>query len=201
LLGIYLGDGTISRGRKGIWRLRVFQDTRYPQIVGEIVRGMIAVMPQNRVRVTRRGATNCVEIGSGSKSWPCLFPQAGPGRKHERKIELTAWQWAYVWQEPGMFVRGLIHSDGCRVMNRVHGGKYAYPRYFFCNHSLDIQQMFREACDLNRSRVPQQPLAHDQRRAPRERCEARRNRRAETVDLQAWRRRSASSPGAATAPA
>jgi hypothetical protein len=148
LLGIYLGDGTISRGRKGIWRLRVFQDTRYPQIVGEIVRGMIAVMPQNRVRVRRRGATNCVEIGSGSKSWPCLFPQAGPGRKHERKIELTAWQWAYVWQEPGMFVRGLIHSDGCRVMNRVHGGKYAYPRYFFCNHSLDIQQMFREACDL-----------------------------------------------------
>lgn len=148
LLGIYLGDGTISSTSKGISVLRVFQDTRYPGIVGEIVRAMSAVMPRNRVVVFRRGTTNCVEIASWSKSWPCLFPQAGPGRKHERKIELTAWQWGYVWQEPGMFIRGLIHSDGCRVLNKVQRGRYAYPRYFFCNHSLDIQQLFRDACDI-----------------------------------------------------
>jgi hypothetical protein len=134
LLGIYLGDGTISRARKGIRALRVFQDSRYPGIVGEIVRAMTAVMPRNRVHAYRRGTTNCIEIVSRSKSWPCLFPQAGPGRKHERTIELTAWQWGYVWQEPGMFIRGLIHSDGCRVQNKVHRGKYTYPRYFFCNH-------------------------------------------------------------------
>ena len=52
LLAIYLGDGTISRGRKGVWKLRVFQDTRYPGIVGEIVRAMRAVLP-NRVGVIR----------------------------------------------------------------------------------------------------------------------------------------------------
>jgi hypothetical protein len=68
--------------------------------------------------------------------------------KHTRKIELAAWQWAYVWQEPGMFLRGLIHSDGCRVQNKVRHGKYAYPRYFFTNESLEIQQLFREACDV-----------------------------------------------------
>ena len=34
-----------------------------------------------------------------------------------------------------MFIRGLIHSDGCRVTNKVWGGKYEYPRYFFTNHS------------------------------------------------------------------
>jgi hypothetical protein len=148
LLGIYLGDGTISRAHRGVWVLRIFQDTRYPGIIGEIVRATAAIMPRNRVHVMRRGTTNCVEIGSRSKSWPCLFPQHGPGRKHERKIELTAWQWAYVWQEPGMFLRGLIHSDGCRVSNKVWRGKYAYPRYFFSNHSLDIQQLFRDVCDI-----------------------------------------------------
>lgn len=148
LLGVYLGDGTLSRATKGVWKLRIVQDTRYPGIIGEIVRAMRAVMPRNRVRVARKGVANCVEISSHSKSWPCLLPQAGLGRKHERRIELTDWQWAVVRQEPGMFLRGLIHSDGCRVMNKVWHGKYAYPRYFFSNRSLDIQQLFRDACDM-----------------------------------------------------
>jgi hypothetical protein len=148
LLGVYLGDGTISRARRGVFVLRIVQDTRYPRIIGEIKRAVEAVMPRNRVHVMRRGVHNCVEIASRSKSWPCYFPQHGPGRKHDRRIELRAWQWAYVWQEPGMFLRGLIHSDGCRVSNKVWGGKYAYPRYFFTNHSIDIQQLFRDACDL-----------------------------------------------------
>jgi hypothetical protein len=147
LLGIYLGDGTISKAARDVWKLRVVQDTRYPGVIGEIVRAMHAVLP-NRVGVMRRGTTNCVEIYSHSKRWPLIFPQAGPGRKHERKIELTAWQWGIVWQDPGMFLRGLIHSDGCRVTNRVWHGKYAYPRYFFNNESEDIRQLFREACDL-----------------------------------------------------
>jgi hypothetical protein len=68
--------------------------------------------------------------------------------KHTRKIELTAWQWGIVWQDPGVFLRGLIHSDGCRVMNKVWHGKYAYPRYFFSNESEDIRQIFRQTCDL-----------------------------------------------------
>jgi hypothetical protein len=148
LLGIYLGDGTISKAPKGVFVLRIVQDTRYPRIIGEIKRAVEAVMPRNRVHVMRRGVHNCVEIASRSKSWPCLFPQHGAGRKHERTIELQAWQWGYIWQEPGMFLRGLLHSDGCRVSNRVWGGKYAYPRYFFSNESTDIQQLFREACDL-----------------------------------------------------
>jgi hypothetical protein len=129
--------------------LRIIQDDRYPRIIAEIAAAIAAVMPTNRVRVAEKyNGWNCAHISSYSKSWPCLFPQAGPGRKHERKIELTAWQWGYVWQEPGMFIRGLIHSDGCRVQNKVHHGKYAYPRYFFSNNSLDIQQLFRDACDL-----------------------------------------------------
>jgi hypothetical protein len=110
---------------------------------------MAAVRPANVVRIIPKpGIANCSEIKSLSKSWPCLFPQAGPGRKHTRKIELAAWQWAYVWQQPGMFLRGLIHSDGCRVQNNVWHGKYSYPRYFFSNESLDIQQLFRDACDI-----------------------------------------------------
>jgi hypothetical protein len=38
--------------------------------------------------------------------------------------------------------------DGCRVQNRGWHGEYSYPRYFFGNESLDIQQLFCEACNI-----------------------------------------------------
>ena len=51
-------------------------------------------------------------------------------------------------------MRGLIHSDGCRTVNRFKTtlpsgrvAEYAYPRYFFSNLSPDIRELFRAACD------------------------------------------------------
>jgi hypothetical protein len=63
--------------------------------------------------------TGCTEVKSTSKHWPCLFPRHGPGRKHERAIELEPRQAEIVARNPGDFARGLFHSDGCRLMNRV----------------------------------------------------------------------------------
>ncbi|GGQ43285.1 hypothetical protein Saso_06310 [Streptomyces asoensis] len=85
--------------------------------------------------------------------WPHLFPQHGPGKKHERRIALEPWQQAIVDEHPWEFVRGLIHSDGCRITNwteRTVGGerkRYAYPRYFFTNLSGDIIGLFTDALD------------------------------------------------------
>jgi hypothetical protein len=89
------------------------------------------------------------EVYSFSKHWPHLFPQHGPGVKHKRKIELEPWQERIVERHPGRLLRGLIHSDGCRVMNRIRHPKktYVYPRYLFTNRSLDIQRIFCGACD------------------------------------------------------
>lgn len=88
----------------------------------------------------------CVEIYGYWRHWPCVFPQHGPGRKHDRAIVLVPWQERIVAAYPRQLLRGLVHSDGCRVMNRVWNGKYAYPRYFFTNNSDDILQVFRDAC-------------------------------------------------------
>lgn len=46
---------------------------------------------------------------------------------------------------PHRLLRGLIHSDGCRVLNRVNGKDH--PRYQFCNHSEDVRNIFCRACD------------------------------------------------------
>lgn len=47
-------------------------------------------------------------------------------------------------------IRGLIHSDGCRALNRVtsKGRTYTYPRYFFANESRDILAIMGWALDL-----------------------------------------------------
>ena len=72
------------------------------------------------------------------------FSSAWSGRKHTRTIALEPWQQEIVTIYPGSFVRGLFHSDGCRVINRVRrkladGDRwYEYPRYFLSNESADI---------------------------------------------------------------
>ena len=88
------------------------------------------------------------------KHWPCLFPQHGPGRKHDRPIVLEDWQRDVVIAHPADFLRGLFHSDGCRANNwatRMVGGekrRYDYPRWQFTNHSDDIRALCCWALDL-----------------------------------------------------
>jgi hypothetical protein len=95
-----------------------------------------------------------VDVNSYSKHWWCLLPQTGPGRKHTRPIELEPWQRDLVRQEPGRFLRGLIHSDGCRSINTIHQRTTRgvvtrrYPRYSFSNRSDDIRRLFTDTCDL-----------------------------------------------------
>ena len=95
-----------------------------------------------------------MRIESNWKRWPEVFPQHGPGRKHERRIALEPWQREVVDAHPWPFLRGLLHSDGCRTINRFttrlpsgRVAEYAYPRWFFSNRSADIRGLFCEYCD------------------------------------------------------
>lgn len=89
LLGLYLGGGMLSRGPRNVWRLRISQDERYPSLIEECAAAMTKVCGNRAGRVHRQG---CYEILANWKHWPCLFPQHGAGRKHERLIRLSEWQ-------------------------------------------------------------------------------------------------------------
>jgi hypothetical protein len=142
LLGLYLGDGYLTRGRRDVYALVVMCCDGWPGLMDAAKGAMLAVMPTSGVFFVQR--IGCTEVKSTSKHWPCLFPQHGPGRKHLRKIELLPWQQEIVAAFPGDFARGLFHSDGCRTINRVkrifasREHWYEYPRYFFSNESTDI---------------------------------------------------------------
>src|SRR3954471_6157554 len=90
LLGAYLGDGSISLHPRGVWRLRVTCDTKYPGIVDAVRAAMDAVRGRPGASIQRL-PSNCVDVSMYWKHWPCLIPQHGPGRKHDRKIELVSW--------------------------------------------------------------------------------------------------------------
>jgi hypothetical protein len=148
LLGVYLGDGYIRPNGGSSFVLQISLDSCYSGIVrasAEAIERVIGHPPKINPDATRR----MVRVNSFSKAWPCLLPQHGPGKKHARRIELVAWQQEIVDAEPEAFLRGLIHTDGWRGLNRVtvKGRDYAYPRYQFSNRSDDIRTLFTDTCD------------------------------------------------------
>jgi hypothetical protein len=115
---------------------------------------MQLVLPQCDVARYRLRHNHCTRVVAASRRWPEVFPQHAPGYKHERPIVLEPWRREIVDAFPREFLRGLIHSDGCRTINRFQTrlpsgrvAEYEYPRYFFSNMSADIRGLFCEYCE------------------------------------------------------
>jgi hypothetical protein len=153
LLGMYLGDGCVT-GTGPSYQLVVACDAAYPGIIEECAVAMTLTLMPRRVSTNPHRVHRCIRVLGSSKHWPEAFPQHGPGRKHERRIVLATWQREIVDRFPWEFVRGLLHSDGCRTVNRFSTllpsgrvAEYAYPRWFFSNRSADILALFCEYCE------------------------------------------------------
>jgi hypothetical protein len=152
LLGWYLGDGHLTEQRRGVFALHIFNDTRYIGLNLHVIELMRIVKPHSRPHT--RVVPGCTITTVSWKHWPCLFPQHGPGRKHERTLVMADWQRKIVETHPADFLRGLFHSDGCRVNNWAtrpvaqEKKRYEYPRWQFTNMSADIMRWCGEALDL-----------------------------------------------------
>jgi hypothetical protein len=153
LLGLYLGDGYLAVRHGGRAQLMITCATDYPDLVDACCAAVQLVVPESHV-VLYPTPTACVRVVAMSDKWPDAFPQHGPSRKHDRRIVLEPWQREIVDAFPRESLRGLIHSDGCRTVNRfktklpsARVAEYAYPRYFFSNLSADIRGLFCEYCE------------------------------------------------------
>ena len=152
LLGLYLGDGHISHySEHRVPNLMIACTESWPGLMDACEAAMRAIFPENSTCRVRK--TGCRNVKVYSKHLHCLFPQHGPGKKHERRIALEPWQQVIVDAHPWEFTRGLIHSDGCRITNwttRMVAGerkRYEYPRYFFTNVSDDIRRLYTDTLD------------------------------------------------------
>jgi hypothetical protein len=148
LLGIYLGDGYLANASARSPVLEISLDPRYPGIVEECsiaIRRVVGARARASLRATPRG--EAIRLVAASRFWPLAFPQHGLGKKHERAIVLASWQQDIIDRFPHEFLRGLIHADGSRVVNRFKAKlatglhEYEYPRYF-----LRICRLTSEGC-------------------------------------------------------
>jgi hypothetical protein len=154
LLGMYLGDGCLFV-RRPHSVLQITLDSLYPGIVAETKAALENLVAGINVRVYVHPIDRRTTIAATYRYWTDVFPQHGSGRKHERPIVLRSWQHGWLRQAPESFLRGLIHSDGCRTVNRFKTtlpsgriAEYEYPRYFFSNLSADIRNLFCQYCEL-----------------------------------------------------
>src|SRR5215210_1200427 len=143
LLGLYLGDGCISRGARTD-RLRISLDAKYPGIIEDARQLLVRCFPRNSIHVGDATTGACRSLSVYCCHLRCLFPQHGAGMKHLRSIELEAWQREHLAAAPWAFLRGCIRSDGCVFINRT--GPYEYESYDFTNYSRDILELFVSVC-------------------------------------------------------
>lgn len=148
LLGLYLGDGHIVKTKalkngNAVYKFRIFQDAKYRNLIQLCVDKMKAVF-ETQVNICKM--PGCKEICCHKNNIPEIFPQHGPGKKHLRKIVLADWQKDIVKLYPKEFIKGLIHSDGCRFI--LKQDDYEYVKYDFSNLSQDILGYYDWACSL-----------------------------------------------------
>jgi hypothetical protein len=114
-----LGDGYLANASSRSPVLEISLDPRYPGIVEECsiaIERVVETRTRAFLRATQKG--EAVRLLATSRLWPLAFPQHGAGKKHERAIVLASWQQDIVDRFPREFLRGLIHADGSRVVNR-----------------------------------------------------------------------------------
>jgi hypothetical protein len=84
------GDGYLAEVPNSC-RLETVLDVKYPDLVDTCAAAMKSLYPEHKVARRAMKAT-CVVVYSHGCRWLSLFPHHGPGRKHERRIELVDWQ-------------------------------------------------------------------------------------------------------------
>lgn len=140
IFGLYLGDGCLNelKNRENNYRLRITQDNKYPKLI-EDCRNAITNLLSTKTWLCNK--IGCKDITTSKKDLNLWFPQHGLGKKHEREIKLENWQIIVLDKYPQEFIKGLIHSDGCRYEYEIKN-KYKFVGYNFTNKSKDIMDIF-----------------------------------------------------------
>ena len=146
ILGLYLGDGYICKTSR-TYKLRIGLDIKYNNINNLINNKLQILFPKNKVYKLKiknkiKSKFTMIELSVHSNLLPFLFPQIGKGKKHDRSIELTQWQFEIL--DTKWFVMGLFHSDGCYYFNKKSNTYY----YSFSNLSKQIIDLFQESLNI-----------------------------------------------------
>lgn len=91
VIGIAIGDGNLSNPNGRAIRLRVTCDTKYKNIISEIIASIKILVPKNKVSIVHR-EKNYIDISCYSNKWEkWLGWKVGYGSKVKQNISIPTW--------------------------------------------------------------------------------------------------------------
>ena len=114
-----IGDGNLSNPNGRATRLRITCDTKYPNIIKNIMQAIQEVMPDNKVSIVHK-KENCIDISCYSNKWENLLGwKAADGSKFNQKISVPNWIKKDRASSTSC-LRGLIETDGSVYRDRKY---------------------------------------------------------------------------------
>lgn len=133
VIGIALGDGTLSNPNGSAVCLRVTCDTKYPYLIYKIKAAISKALPDNKVSILNRHE-NYVDIYCYSNKLETLLGwKVGKGSKFIQKARVPNW----ILQNPKYMIKclcGLIETDGSIYLDRK------YQMVFFTSIISELAQ-------------------------------------------------------------
>ena len=117
IIGIAMGDGNLSNPNGRAVRLRVSCDSRYKNLIDNIISSIQKILPDNKVSKVIRG-DNCIDISCYSNKLENLLGwSAKGGSKEKQKITVPIWI-KNSKQISKSCLKGLFETDGSIYTDR-----------------------------------------------------------------------------------
>lgn len=118
IVGVALGDGNLSCPNGRAVRLRISCDTKYPNIIKNIVTNLKNIFPNNKVSLCKHSSEHCIDVSVYSNKLNYIIPwTVGAGTKINQQAHVPTWI-----IENDQFsiscLRGLLQTDGSIYADR-----------------------------------------------------------------------------------
>lgn len=138
VVGLAIGDGNLSNPNGRAVRLRITCDTKYPDLIKNIINSIQKILPSNKVSTIHRAKTY-IDISCYSNKWEELLGwKAKAGSKFIQKIDIPSW----IKNEKKYQIaclRGLFETDGAVYLDR--GYKMAILTTIIPNLARSVEKM------------------------------------------------------------
>jgi hypothetical protein len=140
LIGVGLGDGSLSNPSGRATCLRISCDTKYPQLIEKFTSALNYILPESKVYLVKT-PSRCVVLNSYSNYWEGILGwKVGHGSKFKQKVRMPDWIWCQERYVKAC-LRGLIETDGSIYYDR------GYPMVMFVNIvrglAYDVETMMK----------------------------------------------------------
>ena len=120
IVGVALGDGNLSCPNGRAVRLLISCDTKYPNIIKDIVINLQNILPDNKVSLCKHSSAHCIDVSVYSNKLNHIIPwTVGAGTKIDQQAHVPTWI-IEISEFSKSCLRGLLQTDGSIYLDRKY---------------------------------------------------------------------------------